>query len=566
MDIESPRLARLVRHLFFHLEKATMNSCRRRIASVFIAIPFLFGLAGCGGEDQVEVNSPVEAGPDAADACVPISCVSNSTWSASQCRCIGIDGSVRDSASDGSADSANANDAMADAADTGPDGSLDASAEAAPDSSANQLDAPGDVSSDTGSDGAVAVHDAMADVSVGHDSSSLIDATPPPGDSTTGLPDSGDRDSSGPSADSAPYDVIPIFDSPIAEDTGISPWCAPIGYTCPNGYVMDSMCKCELCSMTCPAGETPGSGCQSCVACPYSCPAGYDLGPNCACTPHVTDSGIDTGTESDSGDSSTGVHDAEADASDASAASSCLLGGSVYCNVDSWCQMGVCPDGKTQYGCYCNSDGTSSCSLNCPGATSCEIPGESGECPLGSNCMYGSCSSSSSAVLICNCYNNGSVGIGIIGGSGGTGTGGVGIPYPVTGGSSGASCYTTTCGDLDGGSLDSGTSYYIPDGGPVQPGCLIEGYLGCPAGQYCALGTCPNGTTYGCTCNLDGGADCKMNCGTTDCVIPGEGTCRDGTSCNFGSCEDAGASILSCSCYAGSASCYTQTCSSLDGG
>lgn len=90
-------------------------------------------------------------------------------------------------------------------------------------------------------------------------------------------------------------------------------------------------------------------------------------------------------------------------------------------------------------------------------------------------------------------------------------------------GGSGASCYTTTCGDLDAGGVDGGTSYYIPDGGAAQPGCLLEGYLGCPAGQYCALGRCPNSTaTYGYTCNADRGADCSMNCGISDCEIPGE--------------------------------------------
>jgi len=537
-----------------------MNQLRRRIAYVLIALPPLLGLSACGGT-QAEIDNGVD-GAD-IDACVAVSCGLNSTWSASQCRCVATGGSVTDSASKGLPDSANSNTAYPDAPVTGSDAAVDAPIDSAPDiadAGINHSDAPVENVPDTGiadtsSDAVVATHDAMADVSSSHDSSTGFDATPPSTDATFGAPDSADADSSTIwiVPDAMMYDVVPSFDSPAYQDVVTSPYCPPFPYSCPNGYTMNSTtCGCELCSMTCPAGETPGPNCQSCIACPYSCPAGYDVGPSCSCTPHVTDSGVPTG------DANPGVPDAETDASEAGSRN-CLLGGNMYCNAGSWCQMGVCPDGTTQYGCYCNSDGTSTCSLNCPGTTSCDIPGEPGVCPLGVDCMYGTCSSSSSTVLICNCYNNGAIGIGY---GGGTGSGGGIVVLPPTMGGSGASCYTTTCGDLDAGNgFDGGPiNYYVPDGGPVPPACLIEGYLACPVGQFCALGTCPSGTPYGCTCNADGGANCNMNCGTTDCDIPGEGICPDGTSCNFGSCADAGASILTCSCYGGAASCYTSSC------
>jgi hypothetical protein len=44
----------------------------------------------------------------------------------------------------------------------------------------------------------------------------------------------------------------------------------------------------------------------------------------------------------------------------------CYLEGHIYCPIDTWCPIGTCPDGVTQYGCTCNADGTTTCSLDCP--------------------------------------------------------------------------------------------------------------------------------------------------------------------------------------------------------
>lgn len=44
----------------------------------------------------------------------------------------------------------------------------------------------------------------------------------------------------------------------------------------------------------------------------------------------------------------------------------CYLEGHVYCPIDTWCPLGTCPDGITLYGCTCNADGTTTCSLDCP--------------------------------------------------------------------------------------------------------------------------------------------------------------------------------------------------------
>jgi len=55
------------------------------------------------------------------------------------------------------------------------------------------------------------------------------------------------------------------------------------------------------------------------------------------------------------------VRDASPDAS-----RGCYLQGYIFCPVDVWCPLGTCPDGITPYGCTCNPDGTTTCSLDCP--------------------------------------------------------------------------------------------------------------------------------------------------------------------------------------------------------
>ncbi len=44
----------------------------------------------------------------------------------------------------------------------------------------------------------------------------------------------------------------------------------------------------------------------------------------------------------------------------------CYLQGYIYCPVDTWCPLGTCPDGTTPYGCTCNPDGSTTCTLDCP--------------------------------------------------------------------------------------------------------------------------------------------------------------------------------------------------------
>jgi hypothetical protein len=279
------------------------------------------------------------------------------------------------------------------------------------------------------------------------------------------------------------------------------------GYYCGPGYALSASCTCEPCAATCPYGQMPGSGCNGCVACSQTCPAGFDDGPSCGCVPHGTDAGPTP--PPDAG----GV--------------TCLLEGYRSCSAGSWCELGVCQDGTTQYGCYCNADGTATCNLTCPVPPPCTIPGQATTCPAGRECIYGSCSDPSGELLVCQCNTYGDGG--------------------------NAYCYTTSCGE--GGS-------YIPDAGTGDVTCLLEGYTPCSAGSWCALGSCPDGTEYGCLCNADGTATCDVNCPPPPpCTIPGEGTCPYGSSCIFG-CSGGTGVGLSCYCESGgNASCSTVSCS-----
>ena len=85
-------------------------------------------------------------------------------------------------------------------------------------------------------------------------------------------------------------------------------------------------------------------------------------------------------------------------------------------------------------------------------------------------------------------------------------------------------------------------------------------------GQYCQLGTCPDGTPYGCTCNADGTTTCNLVCPPpAPCVIPGEGTCPYGQSCTYGTCNGTSGSQLTCYCQGSYASCYTTSCGGSSG-
>jgi hypothetical protein len=286
-------------------------------------------------------------------------------------------------------------------------------------------------------------------------------------------------------------------------------------YDCGNGYSQNSNCQCVRCDDTCPAGESPGDNCVGCIACPYKCPVGLVSGPDCSCVPP----GTTTTGPVDAGDGG---------------GPTCEIAGYLQCAAGSWCALGTCPDNKTQFGCYCDASGHSTCQLECPTPPPCTIPGE-GTCPYGSQCAFGSCSSASDTQLVCSCYQNGQ-----------------------------AYCSTTSC--------EAG-AFVGPDSGSGSGvTCLLEGYLTCNAGSFCSVATCPDGTTQvGCFCNADGTATCQVDCPPPPpCVIPGEGTCPFGSQCTFGTCNGSSGTLLSCSCNYGStsASCYTYPCSqaSFDGG
>jgi hypothetical protein len=324
-----------------------------------------------------------------------------------------------------------------------------------------------------------------------------------------------------------PYDGGGDLDASYIGDAFIYPidgsYCYVDLYGCPPGYSSAPGCNCSPCDNTCPAGQSPGPSC-ACTTCTVTCPAGFRYGDGCNCVPQGVDAGpMPTPDASDAG------------------VTSCQIEGYVTFPAGSWYMLGVCPDGKTQYGCYCNADGTSTCSLDCPQSAACVIPGHP-DCPPGSSCVYGSCADDPSGdLLVCSCSSYGGEG---------------GMAY----------CYTASC--ADGGAL------YLPDAGGADGGvtCNLEGYITCPAGSFCPIGTCPDGTTqYGCTCNQDGRATCNLTCPPPPpCDIPGEGTCPYGSQCIFG-CP-AGTTTgtgLSCSCgYGTTASCFTAPCSQLatDGG
>ncbi|MGO9838926.1 MAG: hypothetical protein ACLP1X_32495 [Polyangiaceae bacterium] len=315
------------------------------------------------------------------------------------------------------------------------------------------------------------------------------------------------------------FDAQVFQDAPAVPDSGF--FCSP--YLCGNGYVPDQYCDCIPCDATCPLGQTPGPGCNGCVACNYTCPAGFDYGAGCGCVPHGVDAGILPGNPVDGGNPGGGDGGGIV----------CLIEGYTQCSASSWCELGVCPDNTTQYGCYCSADGTATCDVNCPQPPPCTIPGE-GTCPYGSQCVFGSCSDPSNSVFVCSCN------------SGGT-----------------AYCNTSSCADGGPFIFDSGA----PGDGGVT--CLLEGQVACSAGSFCSLGTCPDGTTqYGCTCNQDGTATCNLTCPPPPpCEIPGEGTCPYGSQCVFGTCNGNVGTLLSCYCeYGGGASCYTSSCGATDGG
>jgi hypothetical protein len=205
------------------------------------------------------------------------------------------------------------------------------------------------------------------------------------------------------------YDAPPSFDSPDEEYPFDSPYDSP--YTCgPSscglGFLATPSCQCVACTNTCPSGETPVAGCTGCTACPFQCPQGFDYGGGCNCVP-------------------TGTSDAGPDAAIDAGPITCQIGG--YwgtCYAGSWCGIGICPDGVTQYGCYCNADGTATCQNVCPVPPPCTIPGW-GTCAYGASCTFGSCGDAGGTELQCYCQQGGQ-----------------------------AYCNTFSCGGVDAGGFD----------------------------------------------------------------------------------------------------------------
>jgi hypothetical protein len=317
----------------------------------------------------------------------------------------------------------------------------------------------------------------------------------------------------------------PVYDSQPYDTLYCPYWYYPPNYCGPGYSLSQTTCQCVSCPNTCPYGQTPSAGCGACTACTSVCPTGFQYGPNCTCVPD----GVEAGPMP------------QPDAADAGV--SCLLEGYTNCAAGAWCQLGTCPDGKTQYGCYCNSDGTATCSMTCPVPPPCTIPGQA-SCPAGAQCVYGSCTNNASGdVLVCSCSS-------------------YGYYYGYDAGSNPnyASCYTASCADGGPQLFDAGTP---TDGGVT---CLLGGYTSCPAGSWCALGSCPGGQQYGCTCNEDGTATCDLVCPQpAPCDIPGEGTCPYGHTCVFGCNGTTSGTGLSCSCnyYGGGAYCSSIACSQV---
>ncbi|HLK40434.1 MAG TPA: hypothetical protein VKU41_26965 [Polyangiaceae bacterium] len=445
---------------------------RRALSLLSLVVGLLF--AACGGRsDDIGTDAAgtgdAPVGPDACNVVSP--CPSSAVWDPVRCAC--EPGDAASSVPDGS-DAAHVEGSPADVSSS-PEAGPEAAADAPID--APEMDAPRDAAFDApvSFDGSPPLEDAPSDGTL-----TYADSPPPP-----------------------PYDAT-FVDSPVVDCFDAS--------LCGPGNTVNASCQCVPCANTCPIGQTPAAGCGSCVACPYACPAGLVDGPGCSCLPP----GVDGGPQSDAGDAATVV---------------CSLMGYDACPAGSWCQLGVCPDGKTQYGCFCNADGTTNCQVVCPAPPPCVIPGQ-GTCPYNASCAFDTCTNDPSATaFVCSCGQNGQ-----------------------------AYCSSYPCSGIDGGVIFP----FGDSGAPPGTSCLLEGYDTCPVGQFCQLGTCPDGTTpYGCTCNADGTASCQLACPPPPpCTIPGEGTCPYGQSCTFGNCATG---VLTCYCQSGGrASCFSSP--SCDGG
>jgi hypothetical protein len=461
-----------------------MNQAIHRFALAILASSASLLLA-CGGQSA---NVPEGADSGVTETCLETPCSSNMVWNQARCQCDPLDASAP----------------VVDVVTT----------------TCPQIRCPaGSVQGVVGNTCACVPIDAgnPADSTLPIDARADVSSTHPPHDATNDVSDAVADVIEEPDVYIEPPDVY-FYDAP-------PPNCDPT--QCGPGFVavptnsgsFGYYCQCVACANDCPSGQTPAAGCGGCTACSYKCPAGFEYGSGCNCGPPGTDAGPNT--------ADSGPYPPDA------AKATCLLQGYTTCSAGSWCQLGTCPDGTTQYGCYCNPDGTANCDLVCPIPPPCTIPGQA-PCPYGSQCVYGDCAAdASSNALVCSCNSGAS-----------------------------ASCYTSSCGNLiDDGGSEGGVA---GDGGVT---CLLEGYTSCSAGSWCQLGICPdNVTPYGCTCNADGTATCSLTCPPASCTIPGEGTCPIGSSCTFGTCTSSSGTRLSCYCYsAGNAYCNTVSCADAGG-
>jgi hypothetical protein len=153
--------------------------------------------------------------------------------------------------------------------------------------------------------------------------------------------------------------------------------CAAVLAGC-SGRAGDSVDGCgEL--GACPASPDPGCACVAVDAAALDAPADaqtdpvpapdawQDAGAPSADAAVVDAPSADALVEASVVEASSapeGASDLPDAASDASLG--CYLQGYIYCPVDTWCPLGTCPDGITPYGCTCNPDGSTTCTLDCP--------------------------------------------------------------------------------------------------------------------------------------------------------------------------------------------------------
>ena len=202
---------------------------------------------------------------------------------------------------------------------------------------------------------------------------------------------------------------------PVDSGDGGGPACVLEGYytcaagswcqlgTCPDN-VTQYGCYCDAtgkatCDLSCP--KPPACSIPGQAACPYGSQCVYGSCADPAATLLVCScysGGSAYCSTTTCGEGGVPYQDA---GPPADAGVTCLLEGYTTCSAGQFCSLGTCPGG-TQYGCFCNQDGTATCNLTCPPAPPCQIPGE-GECAFGSQCTFGTCGGGSGTLLSCYC-------------------------------------------------------------------------------------------------------------------------------------------------------------------